>query len=129
MTAPIQFPVFVRLKDCGDVVSFSSIGAMAYEFEKIDVENAEYEAWDSQARPLRMFVKQTPDWVGLEPADHSEPEQLRSAILEFARIQRVDLGDSLARSQNFAQLLETVTLAVRTRQQNESWWQKLKRRF
>ena len=94
MTLPIQFPVFVKLKDCGDVISFSSIISMRCAFERIDVENEEYQAWDATAHPLKMFVKQTPE-----------------------------------QTTDFSQLLEMITLAVLMKRHNDSWWQKLKRRF
>jgi hypothetical protein len=85
MTPPIQFPVCVRLKDCHDVVSFHSAVAMVHEFEKIDVENGEYEAWESQAEPIKMFIEPRSHWLRLEPVDWPEPEKLRNAIKEFAR--------------------------------------------
>ena len=100
---------------------------MTCKFERIDVENEEYEAWDSLARPLRVFVKQTPDWLGLELGDSPQPGQLRNAILEFARVQQVQLGDSLENLEDPSRLLEAVTLAVRKKRESESWWQRLKR--
>jgi hypothetical protein len=102
---------------------------MTRMFEKIDIENDEYEAWDSAARPLRMSVKQTQDWLDLEPADHSEPEQLRNAIRAFARIQNVEHCDQFDGLDDFSKLLEAVTLSIQRKRESESWWQKLRRRF
>jgi hypothetical protein len=42
---------------------------MVHAFGKIDVENEEYEAWDSQAKPIKMFVEPGSHWLGLEPVD------------------------------------------------------------
>jgi hypothetical protein len=67
---------------------------MVHAFEKIDVENEEYEAWDSQAKPIKMFVEPGSLWLRLEPVGWPEPEKLRKASKEFARVQQLQLGDS-----------------------------------
>ena len=71
-----QFPVFVRLKDCGDVRSYNSVADMRHDFEKIDVEYDEYDSWDVIGTPLKMFVQESSMWLRLETTNSQKPEQL-----------------------------------------------------
>ena len=102
---------------------------MRRTFERTDVENEEYQAWDANAHPLKMFVKQTPDWLDLEVTGVPQAEQLRNAIKGFAQLQEVELTDSFEQTTDFSQLLEMITSAVLMKRHNDGWWQKLKRRF
>jgi len=85
---PIQLPLFLRLKDCGDVVRYESVVKMQSQFEKIDVENEEYDAWDALGTRLRLSVQESTDWLRVD-STNPEPTQLAKAIAEFARLQGV----------------------------------------
>jgi hypothetical protein len=54
----IAFPVFVREKDSGDIDRFDSIPQMQRQIERIDVENGEYDAWDSAGVPIRLQIQE-----------------------------------------------------------------------
>lgn len=56
MNEEVTFPVYVLAKDCGEVTEYPSRDAMQGYLEAIDVENEEYEAWDSEGRVLKLLV-------------------------------------------------------------------------
>ena len=125
----LQFPVFVKLKDCGDVRSFGSLDAMQNWMEPIDVENGEYEAWDRVGVPLRLAVRQAAAWLIVEPSGASQPDQLRVAIAEYARVNNVQADNSALDRGDFSGALQQISAAIFEKRKGESWWQRLKRRF
>jgi hypothetical protein len=125
----VQLPVFVRLKDCGDVVRYDSIAKMQNHFEQIDVENEEYVAWDAAGTRLKMSVQASSDWLRIESLPNPQPEQLAEAIREFARLQGVDTNASLLRADDFSGALDRISSAVQSTRQSRNWWERLKRRF
>jgi hypothetical protein len=98
-------------------------------FEQIDVENEEYEAWDSLGTPVKLSVQRGTEWLRVEPRGTPAPGQLTDAIREFARLEGVQVESSALDLGDFSGALEQVTSAVRLKRKAESWWQKLKRRF
>jgi len=124
-----QFPVFVRLNDCGDVRRYNSVAEMQYDFEQIDVEYKEYGAWDANGIPLTLSVQKMAAWLRLEPAGPPKPEQLMDAIKEFARLQSVEVDTSSLSGGDFSGALEQVTSAALAKLQAKSWWQRFKHRF
>jgi len=124
-----QLPVFVKLKDCGDVVRYDSVAKMQSDFERIDVENEEYEAWDAVGTRLKMSVQTSSDWLRIESLPNPQPEQLAEAIREFARLQGVDTDASLLSAGDFSSALAQIFLAVHSKRQSRNWWERLKRRF
>jgi hypothetical protein len=46
----VAFPLFVLERDSGDVMRFNSVAEMQKQLERIDVENAEYLAWESREK-------------------------------------------------------------------------------
>lgn len=125
----VQLPIFVRPKDCGEVVRYDSLASMQTHFEPIDVENEEYEAWDAAGTRLQLSVKKPADWLRVESTEKSESEQLASAIAEFARQQGVALDVSTLKAGDFGSVLEQVTAAVHAKQRSASWWRRLTRRL
>ena len=126
---PVQLPVFLRLKDCGDVVRYDAIAKMKNHLEQMDVENGEYEAWDALGARLNLSVQKSDDWLRIEPLPNPQPEQLADAIREFARLQGVDVDASLLREGNFSSALDQISSAVQSKWQSRNWWERLKRRF
>jgi len=124
-----DFPVFVKLRDCGDVRSYHSVAEMQRNFEEIDVENGEYEAWDAKATPLKLSVQKQAAWLVVEPAGKPQPELLANAIAEFARIQNVQVDTSRLHHGDFSNVLERTAVAIREKRQAEHWSQKLRRHF
>lgn len=91
----VAFPVLVLERDSGDVMRFNSVAEMQKQLERIDVENAEYLAWESGGRPIRMAV-QEPLWLKLEcSAPEPDTTGLFSALKKFAESRgvKVDAGD------------------------------------
>lgn len=81
----INFPLFVRAKDCGEIAKFNSIRELQAQVEKIDIENREYEAWDKNGLAVELKVQEPAVWLALEPATkYHDPEGLRQALLGFA---------------------------------------------
>jgi len=105
-----SFPIFVREKDCGEIWQFDSVHEFQTKFEKIDIENEEFEAWDKDGVPLEVKL-QEPVWIRLEPLTGSHsPDQLRHALLAFARSVGIDLPDQLPASA-FAMTLDQIRTA------------------
>ena len=125
----VPLPVFVRLKDCGDVVLYDSILKMQSSFERIDVENDEYEAWDATGTRLKLSVQESDEWLRIDPMPGSPPEQLVEAIIQFGRLQGVNVDVSLLRAGDFSGALKQVSSAGQTKGQSPGWWQRLKRRL
>ena len=125
----IALPVFVRLKDCGEVVRYDSIASMQTHFEQIDVENDEYEAWDSAGIRLQLSVKKSSDWLQVENTERSEPERLANAIVEFARLHGVGLDNSRLEAGDFRGVMDQVTSAALAKQRSQSWWRRFTRRW
>jgi len=62
----IRFPIYVRAKDCGDIKTYNSVCDLQSDVEKTDVENEEYEAWDTNGMSVRLEV-QNPVWLRTTP--------------------------------------------------------------
>ena len=124
-----KFPVFVRSKDSGDVISYQSVSDMQRAFEQIDVENKEYEAWDATGLPLKLSVQKSIEWLRLEPADSPQPEQLADAMVQFALRQGVQVDRSNVLPGDFPTELAQITSAIQAKRQTQSWWRRTKNRF
>lgn len=76
----IKFPVYVLAKDCGDVDEYSSAGKLTGYLEAIDVENGEYEAWDSAGRRIKLvasgITRMNPGGVSLEATSEMIPVEV-----------------------------------------------------
>jgi hypothetical protein len=89
----IVFPVFLLAKDCGEVELFGSIEELQSQLELIDVDNGEYLAWDARGTRLELTC-QPPLWLRLEPASRTNPTELWTVLLEYARSRGIDLTKS-----------------------------------
>ena len=125
----LALPLFVRLKDCGEVVRYDSIASMQAQFEPIDIENEEYEVWDAAGVRLQLSVKKSSDWLQIENTERPETEQLANAIVEFARLQGVPIDTAKLESGDFRSVLEQVTAAVHAKRRSRSWWRRFTQRF
>jgi hypothetical protein len=124
-----QFPVFVRSKDSGDIESYKSIEDMCCHFERIDIENGEYEAWDRAGVPLNLSVKKSGEWLELEASGKPQPEKLARAIAQFAARQNIQPDASRLDAGGFPAALAQITSAIQAKRQTQSWWQRFKRHF
>jgi hypothetical protein len=85
------FPVLVFERDSGDLMRFNSMSEMQEQLERIDVENNEYLAWESDGRPIAMVVEE-PLWLRLEPkAEEPDIAGLWGALERFAECRGVRL--------------------------------------
>src|SRR6185437_8215911 len=81
----IRFPLFVRAKDSGEIYKFGSIYELQHEVEEIDIENKEYEAWDSAGIPVEMKA-QKPIWLKLSAMVQGKgSNELLSAVEQFGQ--------------------------------------------
>jgi hypothetical protein len=127
----LSLPIFIRTRDSGDVVAFSSIAEMQRQLEKIDVENNEYDAWDASGRKLLLSLAPAgPEWLAVEAlSTEPKPEELSDAIRQFAHSQglQVDLS-GLSRHEHSAVLVE-VAAALERKRQSKSWLRRFLSRF
>src|SRR5438067_2387782 len=72
----VVFPIFILEKDSKDIARFDSIYQMQRQLEEIDIENHEYEAWDSAGASLSLQV-QEPVWLQITPSSDLAPAALR----------------------------------------------------
>jgi hypothetical protein len=91
----VQFPVFLRSKDSADLSKFDSLQEIQYQLERIDVENQEYEAWDRNGTEVVLSVYE-PAWLVLTlRPDGKGPDELRAAVIRYARVVGVSIDESL----------------------------------
>jgi hypothetical protein len=92
----VQFPVFLCSKDSGEVSKFDSLQAIQFQLERIDVENHEYEAWDSNGTEVILSANE-PAWpvLTLRP-DGNGPDGLRTAVLRYARSVGLSVSEPLS---------------------------------
>jgi hypothetical protein len=128
MSDNLGFPVFLRTKDSGEVKSYRSLAEMQGDLEQIDVENGEYEAWDVAGTPLMLRVEELA-WLRLEPRASPQPQQLATAIAEFARHAGVAVDTAALSRQEFATALERTREMVRANWRAKPWWRRLVERF
>ncbi len=85
---------------------FDSVYEMQKRLEQIDIENHEYEAWDSQGVPIELGI-QKPVWLKLKPVVTGNKDQLKRALTEFAAVLGVEL-DPESTNKNFEDLFEQI---------------------
>ena len=129
MSAAFEFPVFLRTRDSGEVKAYRSIIDMESYLEEIDVENAEYEAWDAGDTPLSLSVQQKKAWLRIAVAASPLPRQLTTAIAEYARRAGVDIDATVLSPQNFASALERTREMAEAKRRAQPWWRRLMQRF
>ena len=90
-----RFPIFLLSKDSDELAVFNSIQDIQRELERIDVENQEYEAWDSDGLEVVLSVRE-PAWLNLTVrAGGSGVTDLRAAVIRYSRAVGVAIDDSL----------------------------------
>ena len=126
-----RFPVFVRARDSGDVHTFASAVEMRGEFEKIDVDNNEYEAWDADGRRLLLSVT-APDreWLRID-ATETEPStaELADAIPQFAQARNVPVNSSGLSRRELSSVLQEIWSVVQESRKAEGPIRRFLRRF
>lgn len=88
----VLFPVFVVMKDCGEISVFHTLDDLQNSLEPMDVENGEYDAYDGTGTPVRLVAAQEPTWLTFERVYAlSAFESLEDAVAQYAARSKVDL--------------------------------------
>src|SRR6476660_9457295 len=98
----VVFPIFVREKDSGRLFICESVYKLQYHVERIDLENNEYDAWDSKGVLVKMSV-QEPVWVRLQSAG-SDDQGLQNAIRAHASQRGLNIDESLLNGGEYPEL-------------------------
>jgi hypothetical protein len=129
MSTAFEFPVFLRIRDSGEVKAYRSIIEMESHLEEIDVQNDEYEAWDAGGVPLALSVQQEKIWLRLAVAAAPQPEQLTMAIAKYARRAGLDIDTTALPLRNLATWLERSREMAEAKRRAQPWWRRLMQRF
>jgi hypothetical protein len=108
----VDFPIFVREKDSGDIERFDSVYQMQRHLERIDIDNAEYEAWDASGTKIRLQV-QEPVWLCMTRETGPVHDELRPILVQYASQHGIDIAGLERRT--FAELVDRVTKAPESR--------------
>lgn len=103
----MKFPVFVLMRDCGEVKKYSSIYEMQGYLEAIDIENREYQAWDADGTTLELGT-QKPVWIRIEEGS-SDWGSLTNALRAFGASKGVEVKKEPSSSAEVEALLESIT--------------------
>jgi hypothetical protein len=98
---------------------------MRYDFEKINVQNDEYEAWDANGVRLSLSVQQ-PIWLRTEPQDSAKPHELAAAIAEFAQRSGIPVDPSVA-IDKFEAALDAIKQKLDAERRSRSWLSRWRR--
>lgn len=124
----IPFPVVVVSRDRTGIKRFASFDELSRDLERIDIENEEYDAWDSTGFRLEMFVRNEESWLGVTRTQMGIP-QLREALVGFATFSGVKIEPASLVSDDAGELFETVEAALREKIRRLPWYRRLLRRF
>lgn len=103
----MRFPIFVLMKDSGEVIKFTTLDAMQHDLEAIDIENHEYLAWDADGTALELGT-QKPVWIKIEEKA-SDRNSLLKAIRAFAVSKGVHVNNDPSSLTEVEELLESIT--------------------
>ena len=110
----IEFPVFIFAKDSSEIQRFESVYDLQCQLEEIDVENAEYLAWDKNGNPILLAV-QKPIWLKLEPVTGSPQPDLKSCLEKYATTVGVQVGLKESSPQEFKRAYEQIAAEAKRR--------------
>jgi hypothetical protein len=103
----VEFPLYILARDSGEIQRFDSIVHLQQHLEKIDVENAEYFAWDMSGHPVSLTV-QEPSWLSLEAAVGSQQPDLQSCLEQLANSVGVDSRLNAPSAQEFTRVYDLI---------------------
>lgn len=93
-----QYPLIVLAKDEGRLMVVGSLDEMENTLEKIDVENGEYEAWDSLERQTKLSVQDEAShghWAAMTIIGNQQDPSLRTIIASFPSGRGINIDSSL----------------------------------
>jgi hypothetical protein len=128
MVENIKFPVFLASKDCGAMQKYATAQELYRALERIDVENHEYEAWDSERFRVEMFLRNEKDWLGLKQTARQNAE-FKDALVRYARTLGVLVDPASLTADKPIELYEMVDKAVTARVREMPWYRRFLRRF
>src|SRR5690349_19580031 len=95
------------MKDCGDILNFSSIDAMQHQLEAIDIENEEYRAWDADGVALELGT-QKPVWISLGDKG-PDLQSLVAALSAFATSKGIELQKPPTSAAEIEKLFDSIS--------------------
>ena len=104
---PMRFPVFVLMKECGEVRKFPSLDGMHYHLEAIDIENGEYQAWDADGTALELGTQKPPVWIRIKERGRDR-QALIKALREFAASRGVEVKKEPSSPAEIEALLDSI---------------------
>jgi hypothetical protein len=110
----VEFPVFVVSRDSGEMVKFADAREIERRFERIDVENGEFVAWDRQARRVSLEVREGPRWLALGIGEQAMPE-FQAALRRFAGVFGLEVGREDPSAADVEAMFESVAPRVAQR--------------
>jgi putative ubiquitin-RnfH superfamily antitoxin RatB of RatAB toxin-antitoxin module len=106
----VEGPVFVV--EGGDVTAYRSLGSAENDLEAIDVQNNEFQIYDSAGQVLRPLAPA--DQVRIEESGTYRPEELRRHLVKYVRAvgsPRFGLHDDHLDSEDLPILVKAVSRA------------------
>ena len=94
----LKWPIVISAKDSGECLSINSINHAEGCIEEIDVENAEYLAWDSLGRRLGLSVERKigNHWFKVTFLSDYEDPFFRNLLISFLENQSIKVGSDMA---------------------------------
>ena len=80
----VEFPIFVHSKDDKSIQRFLNLYEAQSYLEKTDVQNLEYDCWDSRGVFLRLII-QDPVWLKLEEDEGKAQHSLIKVLKDYAK--------------------------------------------
>jgi hypothetical protein len=102
----MRFPVYVLVRDCGEVRRFSSIEEMQKHLEAIDIDNEEFEAWDADGTALQLRT-QKPVWIKVEEGKNDR-KSLAGVLLSFAAAKGLKISEEPSSASEIESLLDYI---------------------
>lgn len=103
----MTFPVYVLLKDIGEIVKCASVSEIQYHFERIDVEDGELITWDATGSPV-ILGTQEPVWISLKTEEKDESEQLKRALLRYAQSVGIEPDSADIQANRYEELFKKI---------------------
>jgi hypothetical protein len=124
-----KFPIFVRTKDGGSVHQFDSVLQMQVKFERIDVENDEFEGWDVEGHPISFRV-QEPIWINVDASlDRVPISEIKLKFAESAELLGCQMSSERMQELNLEEAFSAMRKAMEECWRKKNLFERLKSRF
>jgi len=124
----VIFPVFLRCRGDKVVREFDSVEHIQCWVEPIDVENDEYEGWDSQGFPISLQLRGEASIIVKLLEEPAARDEVFSAFRDFAAAEGVPF-ERQAKSHDLHETYQDVKKAINEARNRLPWWRKALRRI